>query len=183
MGADNVVWRRVKDSNLRAGCPTICFRGSATKPLWELAVIELVRRAGLEPATSWVETRNSGSAELTPRDRYTHLGSNQGPPLCKSGALPAELCVRMWWREWDSNPRGTHRPCGLANRRLEPLGHLSDRECGWPGTFRTCVFSVNSGVLCRLSYWPISNWCTEQVSTLRPPGLQPGALPAELSVR
>ena len=53
------VWRRVKDSNLRAGCPTICFRGSATKPLWELAVIELVRRAGLEPATSWVETRNS----------------------------------------------------------------------------------------------------------------------------
>jgi len=27
-----------------------------------------------------------------------------------------------------SNPRGTHRPCGLANRRLEPLGHLSERE-------------------------------------------------------
>ena len=61
------VWRRVKDSNLRAGCPTLCFRGSATKPLWELALIELVRRAGLEPATSWVETRNSGSTELTPR--------------------------------------------------------------------------------------------------------------------
>src|SRR5678815_586911 len=127
MRAD-VVWRRVKDSNLRAGCPTICFRGSATKPLWELAMIELVRRAGLEPATSWVETRNSGSTELTPRYRYTHLGSNQGPPLCKSGALPAEPCVRTWWREWDSNPRGTYRPCGLANRRLEPLGHLSDLE-------------------------------------------------------
>jgi hypothetical protein len=30
-------------------------------------MIELVRRAGLEPATSWVETRNSGSTELTPR--------------------------------------------------------------------------------------------------------------------
>ena len=54
---------------------------------------------------------------------------------------------------------------------------------GWPGTLRTCVFSVNSGVLCRLSYWPISNWCTEQVSILRPSGLQPGALPTELSVR
>ena len=123
MGADKVVWRRVKDSNLRAGCPTICFRGSATKPLWELAVIELVRRAGLEPATSWVETRNSGSAELTPRDRYTHLGSNQGPPLCKSGALPAELCVHA-------------------------------RIC-WPGRFRTCARSVNSGVLYQLSYWPM----------------------------
>src|ERR1044071_1088701 len=70
------VWRRVKDSNLRAGCPTICFRGSATRPLWDLAVIELVRRAGLEPATSRVETRNSESTELTPRDWYTHLGSN-----------------------------------------------------------------------------------------------------------
>jgi hypothetical protein len=68
--------------------------------------------------------------------------------------------------------RDVRRPCGLANRRLEPLGHLSDRECGWPGTLRTCAFSVNSGVLCQLSYWPISNWCTEQVSTLRPPELQ-----------
>lgn len=57
--------------------PTLAESESAVLPLDDFpseidartAVIELVRRAGLEPATSWVETRNSGSTELTPHAR------------------------------------------------------------------------------------------------------------------
>ena len=45
----------------------------------------LVRRAGLEPATPWVETRNSGSTELTPLD------SCSGVPSCR--ARPGQLCA------------------------------------------------------------------------------------------
>lgn len=88
-------------------------------------------------------------SELTPREWYTHLGSNQGPPLGKSGALPTELyvCIAV------AGEAGFEPAVSwLTARRIAAL-LLANHE-----------------------------WCTEQVSTLRPPGLQPGALPAELSV-
>ena len=37
------------------------------------------------------------------------------------------LCDESWRRRRDSNPRYGFRPYnGLANRRLQPLGHVSD---------------------------------------------------------
>ena len=54
----------------------------------------MARREGVEPSTSGIANRRSVPTELTSHEWYTHLESNQGPPLCKSGALPAELCAR-----------------------------------------------------------------------------------------
>lgn len=48
----------------------------------------MARREGLEPSTSGFVNRRSDPAELTSHEWCTHLGLNQGLPLCKSGALP-----------------------------------------------------------------------------------------------
>lgn len=52
------IWRRVKDSNLRVGDRPSAFE-AAPLSLYGNPPKSLVRRAGFEPATSWVETRNS----------------------------------------------------------------------------------------------------------------------------
>ena len=36
--SDQLMWRRVEESNLRVGSPTLCFRDSANRPLWQLAM-------------------------------------------------------------------------------------------------------------------------------------------------
>jgi hypothetical protein len=49
--------------------------------------------AGVEPAASCVSGRCS-AAELSAFGQWAELGSNQQPPVCRTGALPIELSAR-----------------------------------------------------------------------------------------
>jgi hypothetical protein len=68
----------------------ICFRGSATRPLWELAVIDWcgVQDSNLRPPGSKPGTLRS--TELTPRARVMWRDVkelNLRPPASQTGAL------------------------------------------------------------------------------------------------
>ena len=65
----------------------------------------------------------SFSQAVTTWDKSGLNGTEVCESLCES---PSEFPCKIWRREGDSNPRYGFWPYnGLANHRLQPLGHLS----------------------------------------------------------
>src|ERR1700685_4636592 len=65
----------------------------------------------------------SFSQAVTTRDSSGLNGTEICESLCES---PSQFPCKIWRREGDSNPRYGFWPYnGLANHRLQPLGHLS----------------------------------------------------------
>jgi site-specific recombinase XerC len=84
---------------------------------------------------SRIDSRNSVPAGLSvsapvPQDREAKAGNspaNTSESHCLSHSVPASHQKAEWRREGDSNPRYRFwRYNGLANHRLQPLGHLSN---------------------------------------------------------
>src|SRR5690554_6545243 len=69
---------------------------------------------------------------MRPREiaKVTKAGSSQqrggSAPTCEIDTAKQKFHLGEWRRGWDSNPRYSFTLYnGLANRRLQPLGHLS----------------------------------------------------------
>ena len=74
------------------------------------------------------------------------VGSNHWPPICKNGALPAELNPDMyWWTLWESNP---------------PVILLA-REATTPCTPKAHISQSISRVIYLLSASTLLSWSTE----------------------
>src|SRR5262245_42303497 len=91
-------------------------------------------------------------------DQRPHTPSENGSACCRSrigrfslrtnvtGTTVVNHGQSAWRRRRDSNPRYGLSPYnGLANRRLQPLGHVSERAC-LPGFAAPCK---SSSALCR----------------------------------
>ena len=99
---------------------------------------ELAGKVGVEPTLaesesavlplddfpSVIDARADRACVGTPKEIRTPVLALKGRRPDRARRFGANNIV--WRRVKDSNPRGTHRPCGLANRRLEPLGYLSE---------------------------------------------------------
>ena len=109
---DYIIWRSVKESNLRAGFPTICFPSSANRPLWQHSRIATKIGAGYGNRTrlaslEWLRPARAGAQPLcqtriidvllygTLRSAPALVACTHGVP-CASNAAHTALFPSIW---------------------------------------------------------------------------------------
>ena len=68
---------------------------------------------------------NFSKVEKSTPNRGNKTTENNKKPVRKSAGL--RVCLKLWRRGWDSNPRYPSGYTPLAGERLRPLGHLSGK--------------------------------------------------------